>query len=220
MHKLFRLLGQQMGMERIRGILPDSIDGYLNDAIQEQAAAIIRENVTTVYNDKLIVQDNSASPINGVSTLYREIEVSPQTNNASEITVIANLIDVMYLYGFSVKYHNAQSYRNCRIIENNKVEITLDDYCNRASHKYPLMTVSFANEDSGNYTFNVYLGTPANVSSFKIKYIKMPRLVKFVSENSNENVDCDLPQHLHKQIVELAVTKFFNSVGSTTNNVR
>ena len=55
MHKLFRLLGQQMGMERIRGILPESIDGYLQDAIQEQATAIIRENVTTVYNDKLII---------------------------------------------------------------------------------------------------------------------------------------------------------------------
>ena len=221
MHKLFRLLGQEMGMEKVRSILPSSIDGYLQDAIQEQAVAIIRENVTTVYNDKLIVQDNFASPINGLSTLYREISIDVDNNYSSKFEVVANnLKDVMYFYGFSIKYDNADRYRNCRIIENNKVELTLDDYCNRATHKYPVITVSSSNEDSGNYLFDIYIGTPNILDSLKIKYIKMPRVVKFVSETSPDNVDCDLPQHLHKSIVELAVTKFFNSVGSTTNNVR
>ena len=221
MHKLFRLLGQEMGMEKVRSILPSSIDGYLQDAIQEQAVAIIRENVATVYNDKLIVQDNFASPINGVSTLYREISINVDNNYSSKFEVVANnLKDVMYFYGFSIKYDNADRYRNCRIIENNKVELTLDDYCNRATHKYPVITVSSSNEDSGNYLFDIYIGTPNILDSLKIKYIKMPRVVKFVSETSPDNVDCDLPQHLHKSIVELAVTKFFNSVGSTTNNVR
>ena len=221
MHKLFRLLGQEMGMEKVRSILPSSIDGYLQDAIQEQAVAIIRENVTTVYNDKLIVQDNFASPINGLSTLYREISIDVDNNYSSKFEVVANnLKDVMYFYGFSIKYDNADRYRNCRIIENNKVELTLDDYCNRATHKYPVITVSSSNEDSGTYSFDIYIGTPNILDSLKIKYIKMPRVVKFVSETSPDNVDCDLPQHLHKSIVELAVTKFFNSVGSTTNNVR
>lgn len=221
MHKLFRLLGQEMGMEKVRSILPSSIDGYLQDAIQEQAVAIIRENVTTVYNDKLIVQDNFASPINGLSTLYREISINVDNNYSSKFEVVANnLKDVMYFYGFSIKYDNTDRYRNCRIIENNKVELTLDDYCNRATHKYPVITVSSSNEDSGTYSFDIYIGTPNILDSLKIKYIKMPRVVKFVSETSPDNVDCDLPQHLHKSIVELAVTKFFNSVGSTTNNVR
>lgn len=221
MHKLFRLLGQQMGMEKVRGILPNSIDGYLQDAIQERAEGIIRENVTTVYNEKLIVQDNFASPINGISTLYREINVVPQNNNSSELSFVVNsLNDVMYFYGFSVKYYNNDRFRNCRIIENNKVELSLDDYCNRASHKYPIVCLSSANEDLNSYKFNLYVGKQANVEQLKIKYIKMPRVVKFVGENSNQNISCDLPQHLHKQIVELAVTKFFNSVGSTTNNIR
>lgn len=221
MHKLFRLLGQEMGMEKVRSILPSSIDGYLQDAIQEQAVAIIRENVTTVYNDKIIVQDNFASPINGLSTLYREISVNADSTYSSKFKIVAdNLKDVMYFYGFSIKYDNTDRYRNCRIIENNKVELTLDDYCNRATHKYPVITVSSSNEDSGSYSFDVYIGTPNILDSLKIKYIKMPRVVKFVSETSPDNVDCDLPQHLHKSIVELAVTKFFNSVGSTTNNVR
>lgn len=221
MHKLFRLLGQEMGMEKVRSILPSSIDGYLQDAIQEQAVAIIRENVTTVYNDKIIVQDNFASPINGLSTLYREISINADGTYSSKFKIVANnLKDVMYFYGFSIKYDNADRYRNCRIIENNKVELTLDDYCNRATHKYPVITVSSSNEDSGSYSFDIYIGTPNILDSLKIKYIKMPRVVKFVSETSPDNVDCDLPQHLHKSIVELAVTKFFNSVGSTTNNVR
>ena len=36
MHNVFRTLGQQMGMQLNRGILPESIDIYLNEAIIEK----------------------------------------------------------------------------------------------------------------------------------------------------------------------------------------
>ena len=48
----------------------------------------------------------------------------------------------------------------------------------------------------------------------------MPISVKYDISNSANSVNCDLPVHLHKDVVELAVQKFFNSVGSTSHNVR
>ena len=43
MHEMFRVLGQQMGLERVRGILEESIDVYLNAAIKETVAKITPE---------------------------------------------------------------------------------------------------------------------------------------------------------------------------------
>ena len=44
MHNIFRTLGQQMGLQRIRGILPESIDVYINDAIIEKVRSVVIAN--------------------------------------------------------------------------------------------------------------------------------------------------------------------------------
>ena len=36
MHQLFRVVGQQMGMQTIRAILPEEIDVFLNMAINDR----------------------------------------------------------------------------------------------------------------------------------------------------------------------------------------
>ena len=88
MHELFRLLGQQMGMERIRVILPASIDGYLNDAIIEITNNIIKSNVQGQYREKYIISDNFVSPVNGISTLYSEINKDDDFTNSNGKTQI------------------------------------------------------------------------------------------------------------------------------------
>ena len=186
MHELFRLLGQQMGMERIRVILPASIDGYLNDAIIEITNNIIKSNVQGQYREKYIISDNFVSPVNGISTLYSEINKDDDftnLNGKTEITV--SIQNCLYLYSFAIKYEDNR-YRTFTGEQTCEVEI--------------------------------YSGKK-DIKGIKVKYIKKPAVVSFNEQNQN-GTDCDLPIHLHKDVVELAVQKFFNSVGSTTHNVR
>ena len=43
MHNAFRTFGQAMGLQLVRGILPESIDVYLNAAIIEKCRSILLE---------------------------------------------------------------------------------------------------------------------------------------------------------------------------------
>lgn len=219
MHELFRVIGQQMGMERIRVILPSSIDEYINDSIIEIASTIIKSNTQTAFRDKVTIQDNAISPTNGLSTLYEEREELLEDGIEEPLQVTINVTDVMYLIGFSVKAENDHRWRNCRIIEPTKIESSLDDFCNRASARYPIINVISTGSADEDTLVEIYHGK-SNIDSVKMKYIRMPIKVHYDENDSENNVDCDLPIHLHKDVVELAVQKFFNSVGSTSHNVR
>lgn len=212
MHEMFRVLGQQMGLERVRGILEESIDIYLNAAIKETVANVVKSNVQTIYKDKITVQDNPISPINGVSTLYKENTFNVNATSGSLVDI--TLKDVQYIFGFSISYPGEATYKQCRFIEPDRVDITLDDYCSRASKRYPIITIVSADENNNSYKFRIYTGK-TNVDTLRVKYIKLPNEVSL-----EQNISCDLPEHLHKDVVELAVQKYFNSVGSTSQNVR
>lgn len=205
-----------MGLERVRGILPESIDAYLNDACVELAMNTVKANVQTVFRDKVTVQNNPVSAINGVSTLYVETTLPINANSGGSVSAVIS--DVMYLTGFSVSADDVKYYQ-CRFIEPDKVDITLDDYCSRASLKYPVITLVSANEKTGDYIFRVF-GGKESLKDLRIKYIKMPNKIQYVDGTTTNDVQCDLPEHLHKDVVELAVTKYFNSVGSTSQPVR
>ena len=229
MHELFRLLGQQMGIERVRGILPHSIDGYINAAIIEIVNNLLRINTqeTLIRGNryKIIPQESLLTPVNSLSTLYKEenLLLRSQSDNKEELIAFKSKDKILYLYDFVINYEGDGRYRHCRFIEPNKVEETLDDYLNRASRRYPIITVVDVNEEDDEYKFEVYCGQKVYIESLKLRYIKVPSIVKFdVDENNNltkNAINCDLPIHLHKDVVELAVQKYFVSVGSTTQKV-
>ena len=154
MHEMFRVLGQQMGLERVRGILEESIDVYLNVAIKEIVSNIVKSNVQTVYKDKITIQDNPISPVNGVSTLYKELETI--ANIPSGYTIDVVIPNVQYIFGFSVSYPGITNFKQCRFVESDRIGITLDDYCSRPSKKYPIITVVNVDEQSDVYTFRIY----------------------------------------------------------------
>ena len=47
MHSMFRTLGQQKGMQHVRGILPEEIDDYLNSSIanEQMLAKFIKDTL-------------------------------------------------------------------------------------------------------------------------------------------------------------------------------
>ena len=229
MHIAFRELAQQMGMQTTRAILIEDIDICLNFAIINKARSILYENVKTLFSDKVAAQNAVISPINGLRTLYSQKDFTDSSINGEgsevspyQITVQTNAIEpntkVMLYTGFKVSYNNRTMY-DCRLIENENLGQTLRDFCNRAAKDAPIVTTL------GTYdrlTVNIYTGRNdmPKPSLVRVLYIREPKKVKFDEDVVANRVDCDMPTHLHAEIVETAVNYYLRSIspGSSNNN--
>ena len=200
MHKAFLILGQQMGMQNMRNILPSEIDVFINAAIIDEVRKVLISNANANLGDKVSIKNNGVSPVNFLRTLYKSETKSAMTNK------VAAIEDVLAYVSLFIKYNGNDNIYPCRIIEQDKLATTLNDYCNGASFDYPIAT--FFNDHWEIYSDN------KQVDECIINYIKTPTKVCYETDTS-----CDLPEYTHNQIVEAAITKYFASIGSTTNNV-
>lgn len=219
MHNTFRVLGQKVGIQNIRGILPESIDILLNDMAIEKARSIVRDNTSKVYNDKVAMQDASISPINALRSLYRrevvDVPIPPSTGKFHSVNL--NIERVMYYTAFAVDYIAKPIPKGCRFIEPDKLYDTLDDYCSRASWDYPIISM-FANNEYKEYV-ELHIGETTKVpNKMYVHYIELPSTIKLTNDPET-TVDCNLPEYLHYEIVEGAVTKYFKSLMATAQPV-
>ena len=214
MHEMFRTVGQQVGMQDVRAILPESIDIFINIAIIEKARSIVMENTKTAFPNRVSIQNNFVSPINALRTLYRRKEIT-----ITDITKDVQLsqLDNVFLYtSFAIRYDNNDSEYKCRFIDGDKLEETLNDVLNGASWD-PICSM-FNGENNSEY-LKVFINSNSHTpNAIIIKYIANPAVVKF-SKNAAECINCDLPDYLHSEIVELAVSKFFKSVTATSQAI-
>lgn len=99
MHNKFRTFGQVMGLQLVRGILPESIDVYLNAAINETVRNIISKNVANSLQVGILPQAASITPINALRTLYR-VDHTNITESDYLIIILLNLllISIMFYY--------------------------------------------------------------------------------------------------------------------------
>lgn len=170
MHAAFRTLGQQMGMQLIRGILPESIDVYLNEAIIEKTKIELLRGVNTALQDNVNLQPSTMNPVNLFRTLYRnaryaidkdtkklvryynskngyyEIDMPILSYNLPEgvnwETQEYRINPMMYL-SFSLEYDTESRGRAtaCRMIGADTLETTLRDFCNGADKNNPIVTL-------------------------------------------------------------------------------
>lgn len=215
MHEMFRTIGQQVGMQDVRAILPESIDIFINIAIIEKARSIVMENTKTAFPNRVSIQNNFVSPVNALRTLYRRKEIT-----ITDITKDVQLsqLDNVFLYtSFAIRYDNNDSEYKCRFIDGDKLEETLNDVLNGASWDYPIC--SMFNDEKNSEYLKIFTNSESHTpNAIIIKYIANPAVVKF-SNNDAERVNCDLPDYLHSEIVELAVSKFFKSVAATSQAI-
>lgn len=94
MHESFRVIGQQMGMQLVRGILPESIDVYLNNVIVEKTQIDLLNNVKTVLQDNVNMQGSTMSPINLFRSLYRSARFSLIPREANPENRDANYLNI------------------------------------------------------------------------------------------------------------------------------
>lgn len=71
MHSAFRIIGQQMGIQLNRGILPETIDVFINSVIVEKTQMELLTSIKTVFQEKIDTQPSTMSPINLFRNLYK-----------------------------------------------------------------------------------------------------------------------------------------------------
>lgn len=230
MHHLFRVIGQAKGLQLVRAVLPESIDDYLNAAIMEKCRSVLIQNTSTAFPDKMTSRDNPISPYNALRTLFREEALVPNpktpineyylvptTNNKTEVLSYIS-VGVQYArYANLDPTHDnvKESDRRyaCRIIEPDKIYYVLNDFCNAPSKQHPCCVIDRHSGTTTDVDFQIY--TALNpIWRVYIGRIDMPAKVSL-----STSVDCNLPDYLHHEIVEIAVNKYFQSVGSTTKQV-
>lgn len=223
MHAAFRTLAQQMGMQLNRGILPESIDIFLNDAIIELVRTEITKGVRTAIQDNVDTQSMTMPTINLFRNMYKidtnesfDI-VDENTNGYYTVDLSKYVKDTMMYLGFSLKYKDSIPGRltAARLIGADVLETTLRDYCNGASKDSPIVCLCrFGDTPTG---LEIYTNdTDNSLKSVIIKRIVMPATVKYPTKSDDDSTNCDLPEYVHYEIVERAVMKFYQSIGATT----
>ena len=166
MHNIFRTLGQQMGLQRVRGILPESIDAYINASIINLVNTSLANAVTKELQQNVTGIVSTMSAINNFRTLHRVARFSiddktvgstkkvseydsnsgyyviniPTINSNIDIDTDEYKLAVMMFLSFSVEYENTPRGNavGCRIVGSDEIEFTNQDYCNKADKSYPI----------------------------------------------------------------------------------
>lgn len=150
MHELFRVLGQQMGMQKVRGILPESIDAVINTSIAHCVRQIITSNVTANFGNVVAIQKNKISVINALRTLYIEKELNIEYDSEEEEEVVSPIVkslfydfDIFSFIDCNVSYTAAAPYKyvSTRLIEPNLISEVERDYLLRPNSKFPVATI-------------------------------------------------------------------------------
>ena len=220
MHVLFRTLGQQQGLQQVRGILAESIDEFINEAIIQNVRVAILGNAKP-HQDVRTPQYTKVSALNAYHTLFvtENQKVNNFSKDGSTISIeLSKTPLVITNFVCCYKVLDNVTKKDCRIIESERLYQTLDDYLNRASHDYPIVSLVNGNTDK---QFDIVLFTgdsQQSVDSIDVSYIKMPAVVKLNEDDwergdKSTSQNCDLPEHLHHQIVESAVMTWFQSLG-------
>lgn len=223
MHVLFRTLGQQQGLQQVRGILAESIDEFINESIIQNVRVAVLGN-SKPYQDVRTPQYTKVSALNAYHTLFvtESVVLPPIPEDNREFTVQLQKTPLV-ITNFSVGYTKGNKVikKDCRIIESERLYQTLDDYLNRASHDYPI--VSLVNGDTDKqFVISLFTGdSQQDTVSMEVSYLKMPATVHLNEEdwesgNYTTSTSCDLPEHLHHQIVETAVGLWFQTLGLTS----
>ena len=249
MHVWFRQYAQQMGMQNTRAILPEQIDLLINTSISDTINKIVQENIG-LTNDRVITDNSKIGQINALRTLYKveslEMGVSSDIVPVPEGADIGlykseNLIklndsdtngklDALFIVDLSINYRKGEQGRitpfyPIRLIDDAYLADTMQDFVLKPRVRTPVAVFY-------NNTLDLYLGE--NYSSgngllqletiipykVRISYIATPAKVKYVSDIGGSNIDCDLPESMHVDILKHAVDLYNISIQGNLYNAQ
>lgn len=227
MHVMFRELAQQMGMQTVRAILSEDIDTCLNIAVNDYIKKVIADNVKMSGNNKIYIDNAKVGQINALNTLIDKLEFN--TINIDEdlniFTSSVNGDNVFLIMSGSVYYENKFGGYAARLIDSDYLYQTLNDFCNRATFDYPIISFN-GNDDTTqrNIKINIFTDDQSkNINTHKrplkviLNIIKKPNVITYIDDTSEANINCNLPEFTHIDIVKAASELYLRSVVSTSN---
>lgn len=109
------------------------------------------------------------------------------------------------------------NYFPVRLIDSSYLSDTLNDFILKNRLRSPVIVIY---NNSGNTLFDLYTDRVTNgllpeqliPKNLKVEYIAKPAKVKYGEDIAADNVDCNLPEHLHVQIVKHAVDLYHTAL--------
>lgn len=233
MHIMFRQYAQQMGMQNVRAILPEQIDLLINNSINDVINQVITQNIG-ITNDRVITDNSKLNQINALKSLYKvwkgkvtlgdaktnyiasyELPINAFKSDGTYFNDGVNSTSISYIYivDLSISYKKNTNFVSnifpIRIIDDMYLADVVNDFILHPTFRSPVATVHdntielyIDKPDSSNTPFK-FQG--CDVDEIRLSYISKPSQVKFLEDVNGTNVDCDLPEYLHVDIVKHAV---------------
>ena len=183
------------------------------------------------YNDDGgFVPNSGVNLIKTVMTTGFEFDITCSHEPQFEKTAIPS--DYMYICDFNINYYTSSSVGNTRIktdwfpvriIDDIYVADALNDFILAPSFRSPIAHI--VNREEGHIRIKIYIDRKRNgqsnipsglmASSLRVSYIAKPAVVKYVEDVGNANVNCNLPEYLHGDIVKRAVDLYHASLSGS-----
>ena len=244
MQVMFRQYAQQMGMQNVRAILPEQIDLLINTSIADTVNQLVRENIG-ITNDRIITDNSKVGQINAFRSLYKVLKVNANPSSESSTITnpfgssiegsiykqyadIKNLdksgsFDYLFIVDMSLSYtinnQRSTNYFPIRLIDDIFLADTLNDFILRPRFRSPIAviynnTLEIYIEEKEDFAINTLPnGLKPNV--FRLGYIAKPAKVYYGADLGQSNVDCDLPEYMHVDIVKHAVDLYRIAISSS-----
>lgn len=165
------------------------------------------QNSTDVDGNKFTISTNDGFYKEGID-VSKEI-IQRNSGDTTKIT-IDNSIDFLYLVDLSINYISNSGFITnifpIRIIDDSYLADVVNDFVLAPRFRSPVATI---HDDS----VELYIDTNEHMTNaggikpamLRLSYISKPVKVRFGADTGIENVDCDLPDYLHVDIVKHAV---------------
>ena len=182
------------------------------------------------YDGHEFTLNSGVNSIQTVMTTGFEFDITCNHNPQVEKTAIPS--DYMYICDFNINYYTSSSVGNTRvktdwfpvrIIDDIYVADALNDFILAPSFRSPIAHI--VNREEGHIRIKIYIDRKKNnqsnipngviPSNLRVSYIAKPLTVKYVEDVGSLNVNCNLPEYLHGDIVKRAVDLYHASISGS-----
>ena len=196
--------GEETHVRRIYGNIGNFVNG---------GAVKTTTSYYVVVEGRLDELTNIPSSIDYNVTTYEQLgQYATVENNGKKIKLTITTSDAfkyLYLVDLAINYNKVGTTTNyfpVRLIDDAYLADTLNDFVLRPRLRTPIAVLY--NDQLDIYLDEVKAGSlPEGLTPNKLRvsYIAKPKEVKYAADLGGENVDCDLPEYMHVDILKHAV---------------
>ena len=182
------------------------------------------------YDGHEFTLNSGVNSIQTVMTTGFEFDITCNHKPQVEETAIPS--DYMYICDFNINYYTSKSNGNTklktdwfpvRIIDDIYIADALNDFILAPSFRSPIAHI--VNREEGHIRIKIYIDRKKNnqsnipngviPSNLRVSYIAKPLTVKYAEDVGSLNVNCNLPEYLHGDIVKRAVDLYHASISGS-----